>query len=245
MAPSFVITLLGLLLTAPAFARAPIDIDAELEDDDVVAFDDDDLLDTSELGSRGGRDAEEAKKKKPTKDSAPVTASDDDPIEDFDIEEDEDLDEDEEDEEATLGDFEEDAPRTRAAAASPKAPGPIDLEVAGKEPLSDNYPVSVVAIDRDAVVVELPVMLSRARAGVTESFMLIGEAYVGGQKVGEVRQLVTPQSLAEFGPTFAFLKMAAPVVEKQGEVKVVVKQAKADGTGSKELFSRVTAYALR
>jgi hypothetical protein len=123
-------------------------------------------------------------------------------------------------------------------------PGPVALEVAGKTPLANNYPASIVAVDRDAVVLELPVLVARSREGA-EPFVLIGSVFVGATKVGEVRQSFDAASLAEFGPTFAFLKLAAPVASPTGELKVVVAKAKADGTGAVELFTQTTAYHLK
>jgi len=169
-----------------------------------------------------------------------------DDLEDFDLPED-----DPPDDIVPLGDFEDDEPFEFDApppkpepAATPASPGRITLEVAGKEPLSDNYPLSVVAVDRDSVVVELPVLVARSRVGVDKGFLVYGEVFVGATRVAEVRQMVEPASLAEFGPTFVFLKVLAPVVESQGEIKVVVQKADLDGTGRSELFTRVTPYRL-
>jgi hypothetical protein len=41
------------------------------------------------------------------------------------------------------------------------------------------------------------------------------------------------------------MKVMAPVVEKTGEVKMVVKKANADGTAPVVLFTRVTPYQLK
>ena len=139
--------------------------------------------------------------------------------------------------------FEE--PVAPAVVAVPAAlPGPVALDVAGKEPLANNYPAAIVAVDRDAVVVELPVLVAKSRAG-TAPFMLIASVFVGETKVGEVRQSFDPASLAEFGPTFAFLKVSAPVAAPKGEIKVVVSKAKADGTGATALFTQTTPYLLK
>jgi hypothetical protein len=134
--------------------------------------------------------------------------------------------------------------RKTVSRPAPVGPGPITLDVAGKEPLSDNYPVNVVAVDRDSVVVELPVLVARSRVGLTEPFVLIAEAWVGPTKVSQVSQTITKEGLAEFGPSFVFVKLLAPVVEKTGEVTLRVKRAKLDGTQPKDLFSRATPYAL-
>lgn len=137
-----------------------------------------------------------------------------------------------------MPDFTADTPRKQASRPAVKGPGPITLDVAGKQPLADNYPVSLVAVDRDAVVIELPVLVGKSRVGFSEAFLLGGDVYVGDTKVAGVKVDVTEASLAEFGPSFVFLKVLAPVVEKDGEVTIKVLK---DG---QELFARSTPYAL-
>ena len=131
-------------------------------------------------------------------------------------------------------------------ASSPAAmPGPIKLQVNGKDAWADNYPLSLLAVDRDAVVVELPVLVAKSRVGNDDGFALVAEAWVGKTKTASVVQTFTPASLAEFGPTFAFVKMVVPVVENKGEVKVVIHKAAKDGSGATEVFARTTPYALQ
>jgi hypothetical protein len=216
------------------------------------AFDDGDEEIEIEGLERGTVKKTDDKKKKEAASGPVLPDLDEEPVEEFD--EEEDGLEDEPDEDIQLGDFEGDEPLEdfdgpskpkTATVAKVATPGVITLDVAGKEPLADNYALTVVAVDRDAVVVELPVLVARARAGFEKPFLLIGEVYVGKTKVGEVRQTVEAASLAEFGPSFAWMKVLAPVVDNTGDVKIVVKKANVDGTGATELFSRVTPYALR
>lgn len=228
--------LLAFAFAAPAFAGG-------YDDEEAFAFDDEEDLSGLDL-DRG--DVKAGDKKKAKEAPPPVDlAEEDEPLEDFDF-----GDEDEPDlgdfegEDEPLEDFDRPAAKTATLSTS-KLPGPITHDVAGKEPLADNYALTVVAVDRDAVVVELPVLIARSRVGVEKGFLVIGEVYVGTTKVAEVRQTVEPASLAEFGPSFAYLKVLAPVVEKQGEIKLVVKKANADGSGATELFTRVTPYTLR
>lgn len=128
--------------------------------------------------------------------------------------------------------------RKQASRPATRGPGPISLDVAGKEPFADNYPLNVVAVDRDAVVVELPVLIGRSRVGFKAPFSLIGEVAVGGTQVTTVRADITEQSLADFGPSFVFLKVLVPVADKEGEVTVTVKKDDA------VLFARSTPYSL-
>ncbi len=224
---------LGLGLSAPAVA-APLDFDNEDEETDLLLGD----------LERGGNAAADSKKK--VKEELPDSSFGDiefnEPEEDFDLFDDEpgELFDDEPDE--FLGDFEE--PRS-APAAAPSGPGPIDLDVAGKEPLADNYSLTVLAVDRDAVVVELPVLVARSRVAVTEPFLVTAQVHVDGTKVTQLTQVIEPSSLAEFGPSFVYFKALAPVVEKMGEVTVTVTKSGVDGSGAVELFARATPYALK
>jgi len=244
--------LVASLISVPAFAATTSDDEFTFEtpvtttatpaatpttedESSLASSDDDDDLDVGTL-TKGTPTAADKKKKDATS-TTPTLGTDEDEPED----EEGGLQDLGDDPPAVLGDLEAESAHT---VAQPHMPGPIDLDVAGKSPLADNYALNVVAIDRDAVVVELPVLVASSRASVTTGFQLIGEVYVGTTKVGEVRQVVMPTSLAEFGPSFAFLKVSAPVVEKAGEVKIVVKEAAMDGSAAKELFTRVTPYQL-
>ena len=236
------------MLTVPVALADDVDWDG-------VAYDDEDLLDDEddfdfERGSVS-RDSDRKKKSK-DEDTRRISSDFDEPVEDFDIEDAEESDLEDLDEPLELlGDFEDEddvqleAPvRKTTRAPAPKGPGPITLDVAGKEPLADNYPLQVVAVDRDAVVVELPVLLSRSRIGLESAYQLQADVFVGDAKVGHFAQHVQAESLAEFGPSFGFVKVLAPVVERKGEIRIVVKKAAIDGTGAVELFTRVTPYAL-
>lgn len=165
-----------------------------------------------------------------------------------------------EDEGSPLGDLEndpklKDAPtrgektgegtRDRTGAAEPAPAAGIALEVVGKTPLADNYPARIVATDRDAVVVELPVLLGRSRADFTgKGYWIVAEVLVDGKKSVETRQQVTAASLAEFGPTFMFVKLLAPVPAKTGNVEIKVSRLDTPTAAPKALFSRTVEYKL-
>ncbi len=171
----------------------------------------------------------------------------DEPVEDFDLQ-------DAPDRRGPLMDFEDldgeppaaaaGAQRKTASAPAPTGPGRVPLEVTGKKPLADNYPLSVVHVERDAVVVELPILVAGSKASVETAFAIIVEVSVDDALVSRATQVVDPASLAEFGPTFAFMKILAPVIDKEGRVTVFVGRAAADGTSPEPLFSRSTPYAL-
>jgi hypothetical protein len=131
---------------------------------------------------------------------------------------------------------------TGSAGAPP--PG-IQLDVVGKVPLGDNYEPAIVAYDRDSVVVELPVLLGRSRADFDGiSYCIVAEVFADGSKVAEARQQVTSASLAEFGPSFAFIKMLTPVTAKSGKLEVRLIKASNMSAQPTQLFSRTIGYQL-
>lgn len=125
----------------------------------------------------------------------------------------------------------------------PNGPQRIRLETAGKAPLGDHYPLEVIAVSKGMAVVQIPVLLAAAPAPNGPALTLIAEGSVGGKRLGEVRQIVGPESYAAIGPSFAFLTLALPVSEAMGEIAVAVKRAAPDGSAPAPLFTRRVAYA--
>jgi hypothetical protein len=138
------------------------------------------------------------------------------------------------------------APAASASGSAAPAPLPgIQLDVVGKTPLGDNYEPTIVAYDRDSVVVELPVLLGRSRADFDGiSYCIVVEVLSDGKKVAEARQQVTSASLAEFGPSFAFIKVLAPVTAKEGKLELRMSKASNMSAQPTQLFSRTLGYAL-
>jgi len=120
---------------------------------------------------------------------------------------------------------------------------PLPYSVVGKKPLGNNYGASLIFTDRDSVVAELPVLVARNPSDFKADFWVIGELHVNGTKVAETRQWVTSASLAQAGPTVAFLKMLAPVQSKQGEIEFKVFKS-VDGEAKEALFSNAVPYHL-
>lgn len=207
------------------------------------AFDDDDFFDDLGDLKRGGSgddddDDDKKKKRKETAEEVTEAAFDlgDDPS--FDIV-------DEGPDEPPLGDFGGDFGGPQAAApTAPAGPGPLPYDVLGKAPLGDNYALEVVHVDRDAVVVELPVLVAYTRGAVPEGFQIVAELSVDGTRAATSRHLVTPDGVALASPTFAFLKLQAPVTNPTGEVQITVSKADLDGGNPTELFTRAAPYAL-
>ena len=70
----------------------------------------------------------------------------------------------------------------------------LPYDVVGKTPLKDNYKAQVLYVDRDSVVIELPVLLARQGSDFDgHSYWLGAEIYADGVKIGEARQQVTQQ----------------------------------------------------
>ena len=161
-----------------------------------------------------------------------------------------------EEEDEDFGDWEEAAPpeerdpgradvSRRAAPSMGQGATSLPYSVVGKEPMADNYEPSVVFVDRDAVVVELPVLIARNPGDYAgRSFWLVGEIYVDGMKVAETRQQVSKTSIATAGPTLAFVKMLAPVPAETGTLELRVGQSSSAGGAPTAMFSRQVSYQL-
>ncbi len=122
----------------------------------------------------------------------------------------------------------------------------VKLDVVGKQPLGDNYPAQVVAVERDAVVVELPVLLGRSRAGFEGGpYWVQVDVLAGEIVVATSTQWVARQSLAEFGPSFAFFKVLVPVKSSAGELTLKVQKLDQLGSAGAPLFTRTVAYSLK
>ena len=120
---------------------------------------------------------------------------------------------------------------------------PLPYSIVGRKPLMDNYGASVVFSDRDSVVAELPVLIARNPTDFSADFWLVGELHVNGIKVAETRQMVTAGSLAQGGPTVAFLKMMAPVPAKSGDLEFKVFKS-SDGQAKEALFRKVLPFEI-
>lgn len=135
-----------------------------------------------------------------------------------------------------------DAP-LRSAVQAPQRIGAISLDVAGMTPLVGNYPIDIVNIDRDSVVIELPVLVARSRYELQSPFTLAFDVVANEVLVAQMKQDITAAALAEYGPSFCFAKIMVPVTEGIGDISVTV--SKVDEAGaSVELFTTVTPYAL-
>jgi hypothetical protein len=130
------------------------------------------------------------------------------------------------------------------ARATPNTKMPLDT--AGKTVLGDNWGPTVVIADKDAVVVELPVLYARSRAEFDGNpYWLVSEAYSEGKKVAESRILVTREAIADKGPSVQFFRMFAPVPGASGVLEVKVSKLGSAATAKPELlFTRSVSFKL-
>ena len=160
------------------------------------------------------------------------------------------------DEEEDFGDWEE-APtpeerspdagdvKRRSAPSVGQGASAMPYSVVGKDPLADNYEPAVVFVDRDAMVIELPVLVARNPGDYAgRSYWLVAEIYADGMKVAESRQQVSKTSIATAGPTLAFIKMLAPVPAATGTLEVRVGQSTSAAGAAEPLFTRLVSYQL-
>ena len=175
---------------------------------------------------------------------------DSDPEEDFDqFEDDFDPYVDTDDDSSLVGLTDRLGPEDMAAAEPVDAgakPATVKLDVVGKQPLADNYDAQVVAVERDAVVVELPVLLGRSRAGFEGGpYWIQVDVLAGETVVATSTQWVDRVSLAEFGPSFAFFKVLVPVKTSEGELTLRVQKLDKLGSTGAPLFTRSVAFSLK
>jgi len=144
------------------------------------------------------------------------------------------------DDDDDFGDFQLSAPVVSTESSIPRLPYPV----AGRDPLDGNYGAEIVFTDRDSVVVELPVLISRSPADFSGDFWLNSELIINGEKAGESRQWFGSASLAQSGPTIAFVKMLAPVNEAVGEVEIQISR-QAEDQEATPLFSQSINYNIQ
>lgn len=126
---------------------------------------------------------------------------------------------------------------------APNTKMPIDT--VGKTVLSDNWAPVVVVADKDAIVVEMPVLYARSRSefdGV--AYWLVAEAYADGKKVAESRMQVTRDAIADKGPSIQFFRLFAPVQSPAGLVELRVGKAASSAAKPTPLFTRSVQYKL-
>jgi hypothetical protein len=146
--------------------------------------------------------------------------------------------------------FERPAPRKKAAPkpppkkVAPSGPARLTLKTSGKEPLTGAYTASVVALDVDAVIVELPVLIATSGGSYDGGeFMVVSEFMLGDKKVGESRHLVSAATIADLGPTVVWVKQHVPVTDPSGSIEVNVSRVDAEDPPS-PLFTKTVDYRL-
>lgn len=117
------------------------------------------------------------------------------------------------------------------------------LDMDSARALGDNFEIDLVERGPDAVVVELPVVITARSADyLGEKSWIVARFYVNGSRAGEQRHIVHPTTIAEAGPTIVWIKGHLPVpVGTRGEVEIQVVQEFMDGE-EMDLFTKVRRY---
>lgn len=130
---------------------------------------------------------------------------------------------------------------SKTIGASTKMP----VDAVGKTVLADNWAPTLVVVDADAVVVEMPVLYGTDRKtfdGV--AYWLVAEAYADGKKVAESRVWVATDAIADKGPSVQFFRLMAPVSAPNGVIEVKVGKASSAAAKPSLLFTRSVPYKL-
>lgn len=138
-------------------------------------------------------------------------------------------------------------PEAKVAVQAPppaEPAGGMPLLTGDSKPLADNWKPEIVLTDKDAVVVELPVLYAMNKKefdGV--AYWLVAEVWADGKKVTESRTNVTRDAIADKGPSVQFFRMFTPVAAPAGVLEVKVSKV---GSGGKPelLFTRSVKYTL-
>jgi hypothetical protein len=113
----------------------------------------------------------------------------------------------------------------------------------GTGPLSDNFPIRILGHEPDALLIELPLLVAESPNDFDGAgFWVIVEIFVDRKKVGDHRQLVSPQTIAAMGPTHAWIKALVPIPAPQGKLELRVSRISADGQTVEALFIRSLRY---
>ncbi|MDP2305792.1 MAG: hypothetical protein Q8P18_07170 [Pseudomonadota bacterium] len=121
----------------------------------------------------------------------------------------------------------------------------MPLDVVGKDVLGDNWAPQVVVADKDAVVIEMPVLYARSRAefdGV--AYWLVAEVLADGKKVAQSRVEITRDAIADKGPSVQFFRMFTPVPAAAGVIVINVSKATSASAKPTLLFTRSVNYKL-
>lgn len=126
---------------------------------------------------------------------------------------------------------------------APNTKMPIDT--VGKTALGDNWAPQIVIADKDAVVIEMPVLYARSKSefdGVI--YWVVVEAYADGKKVSEARMQVSRDSMADKGPSIHFFRLFAPVQSASGLIELRVGKSMGPAGKPAPLFTRSVQYKL-
>lgn len=132
-----------------------------------------------------------------------------------------------------------------AAPAAPVGPARLTLKTAGKAPLTGAYEAAVVAVDVDAVVVELPVLVAASGGDFAgDAFTVVAEFVQNDKRIGESRHLVSRAAIADLGPTVVWIKQHVPVTDPSGRVEITVSLADDGQEAPAVLFKKTVEYRL-
>lgn len=94
--------------------------------------------------------------------------------------------------------------------------------IIAKVPLQDNYEPAVSKLSHDALIVDVPVLLSKSKmtALFDGEFQLVGQVVCNGKVLSKSVVFVEKEMLAEFGPTFAFMRFMFSIDEESGSFSI-------------------------
>jgi len=113
----------------------------------------------------------------------------------------------------------------------------------GQGALNDNFPIRIVGHESDALLIELPLLVTESPEDFeSPGFWIIVEIFANDRKVGDHRQLVTRHTIASMGPTHAWVKALVPIPAPQGQIDLRVSRISHNGQHVQTLFVRTLQY---
>lgn len=139
-------------------------------------------------------------------------------------------------------------PPPAPAAPAPSVTGPahgLSLDLSTAKPFGDNWAPTVSMVDKDAVIVDLPVMYGSGKASYAgKDAWLVAEVYADGKKITESRSFISKDAIADQSTSVQFFRLYTPVAAASGVLEVRVSRLVTGATKNELLFTRSVQYSL-
>lgn len=136
-------------------------------------------------------------------------------------------------------------PPEPAKAAPPAGPArSLGLDLSSAKPFGDNWAPTLSVVEKDAVVVDMPVLYGSGKASYAgKDAWLIAEVWSDGKKLTESRVYVTKDAIADQAASVQFFRLYSPTTADSGVLEVKVSRLVSGATKNELLFTRSVSYS--